>query len=53
MWEQELEQLVVLEAEAEPGIDWESYLCEVQAALETWWDSSETASIVQNLCEAA
>jgi hypothetical protein len=53
MWEQEQEQLIVLESGADPSIDWETFLSEVHAAFETWWDNSETAHTVQALCEAA
>jgi hypothetical protein len=37
MWEQEQEQLIVLESGADPSIDWETFLSEVHAAFETWW----------------
>jgi hypothetical protein len=46
MWEQELDELETAPSAA-GSAEWDAYVATVQDALEEWWDSSATASALQ------
>ena len=49
MWEQEYDEEYMTEAQG--GEEWSDLVETVQEALEVWWETSDTAALVQECCE--
>jgi hypothetical protein len=49
VWQQEYDEEYMTEAEG--GEEWNDLVETVQEALEVWWETSDTATLVQEYCE--